>query len=134
MTKHIIAIFCYVFLLVTIFYIPNIRWIFDRKIIEEKPFMVCSIDHIMCAIFKITIQGDPPYRNGYLSIKNKKTKQNAIINNFFMGIDDHPLLPTQLIWKNNQQLDVYLEGNESQNTSNFFFKDLGNLTVIIHQN
>lgn len=124
----------YFVLLIAVFYIPDIRWILNPKTIVVQPFTVCSMDHTMCTVFKVTVQGDSPYRNGYLSITNKRTKKHATINNFYMNIDDHPLLPTQLIWKNNQQLDVYLEGNHSGNTSNFFFKDLGSLTVIIHQN
>lgn len=134
--KVIIFIYCCSLFVIT-FYIPSIEWYTQNGELEQdSKLQSCSIDHHLCANFKAIIRGflfGSLYYSGYLSIKNNRTGQYAQINNFLIGFDDYSLIPTQLIWKNNNQLDVYLGENGTKNTSNFFFKNLGNVTVFLHK-
>lgn len=135
MKYYILPAILFCFSLTVPFYFPEIRWLFAEGYIEKGSIeKSCSVDQKYCVDFKIIVRGDPPYRNGYITITDEKNGKHVEINNYFMDIQDHDLEPSQMVWRENNQLDVYLEGKKDGSISSFFFKDLGNLSVIIHRN
>lgn len=137
MKIYILPVFLFCFFFVLPFYFPSLPWLLQSGEVEKSSKLKsCSPNHIFCVDFKVITRGatsDSSYYSGYFVFKNKKTGELAEINNFFIDFEDISLRPSEFMWKDNSHLDVYLQGKKEGKTSNFFFKNLGNLSVIIHR-
>jgi len=110
-------------------------FIFYRPfVVEDSKMISCSKNNNLCAEFNVINNNEYlPYYLANIKIENKNDNSFSQITNFAFSIADHPLKSTQLIWTKNNQLDIFLEGNKSENTSDFFFKNLGDIKIFIHQ-
>lgn len=124
---------CCISSFIVAFYLPKFAGISKEGEFEQGSLVhSCSVDHVICAEFKNTIRGDPPYRSAYLSIKNTKTGEYAQINNLFIDIMyKGEVRPAQFIWKNHNQLHIVIDGSSTHEIYNYFFKNLGNVSITL---